>query len=68
MRDIKKIINKANILKDHEEYKSLNSFMIDDDIYKLSKSAIADIEANAKDGRVYFRDLQTPTLIEIANS
>ena len=66
MRDIKKMINRANILKEHDKQNSLEYFVIDDFIYKLSKEAIEDIRKNEKKGIAYFKDLQTSTLIEIA--
>lgn len=66
MRNIKKMINRAKILK-HNKQNSLEYFVVDDFIYKLSKEAIRDIKANEKKGIAYFKDLQTSTLIEIAN-
>ena len=66
MKDIKKMINRANILKEHDKQNSLEYFVVDDFIYKLSKEAIRDIKANEKKGIAYFKDLQTSTLIEIA--
>ena len=66
MRNIKKMINRANILKEHDKQNSLEYFVIDDFIYKLSKEAIRDIKANEKKGIAYFKDLQTSTLIELA--
>ena len=70
MRNIKKMINKANTLKEYDKQKqnSLEYFIVDDSIYKLSQKAIKDIKKNEKKGIAYFKDLQTPTLIEIANS
>lgn len=47
---------------------NLSYFVIDDFIYNLSSSAISDIEAHAKNNRVYFKNLQTSTLVEIVNS
>lgn len=68
MKDIKKMINRANTLKEYDKKKqnSLKYFVVDDFIYNLSSNAIADIKANEKDDRVYFKDLKTSTLIEIA--
>lgn len=66
MRNIKKMINRANILKEYDKQNSLEYFVVDDFIYKLSKEAIRDIKANEKKGIAYFKDLQTSTLIEIA--
>lgn len=69
MKNIKKMINRANILKEYDKQKqnSLEYFIVDDFIYKLSKEAIRDIKANEKKGIAYFKDLQTSTLIEIAD-
>ena len=70
MTDLKKMINRANILKENDKQNTLSYFEIDDildDImYKLSKEAIKDIRANEKKGVAYFKDLQTSTLIELA--
>ena len=66
MRDIKKMINKANSLKKYDKQNSLEYFIVDDSIYKLSQEAIKDIKKNEKKGIAYFKDLQTSTLIEIA--
>ena len=66
MRNIKKMINRANILKEYDKQNSLEYFIVDDFIYNLSASAIKDIKANEKKGIAYFKDLQTSTLIEIA--
>lgn len=66
MADLKKMIDNANIIKEHEKQNSLKYFVVDDFIYNLSSNAIADIKANEKDDRVYFKDLETSTLIEIA--
>lgn len=66
MRNIKKMINRANILKEYDKQNSLEYFVVDDFIYKLSKEAIRDIKANEKKGIAYFKDLQTSTLIELA--
>ena len=68
MKDIKKMINKANNLKKYDKQNSLEYFIVDDSIYKLSQEAIKDIKKNEKKGIAYFKDLQTPTLIEIVNS
>ena len=68
MREIKKMINKANILKEYDKQNSLEYFIVDDSIYKLSQEAIKDIKANEKKGIAYFKDLKTSTLIEIINS
>ena len=65
MADLKKMINRANILKEHDKQNSLEYFVVDDFIYKLSASAIAVIKANEKKGIVYFKDLETSTLIEL---
>lgn len=67
MKDIKKMINKANILKEHDKQNSLEYFIVDENIYKLSQEAIKDIKTNEKKGIAYFKDLQTSTLIEIAD-
>lgn len=70
MTDLKKMINRANIIKENEKQNCLKYFAIDDildDImYKLSQEAIKDIRANEKKGVAYFKDLQTSTLIELA--
>lgn len=66
MREIKKMINKANILKEYDKQNSLEYFIVDDSIYKLSQEAIEDIKANEKKGIAYFKDLAMETLIEIA--
>ena len=66
MRNIKRMINRANILKEHDKQNSLEYFVVDDFIYKLSQEAIRDIKKNEKKGIAYFKDLQTSTLIEIA--
>ena len=66
MRDIQKMINKANILKEHAKQNSLEYFIVDDFIYNLSNEAIEDIRKNEKKGIAYFKDLQTSTLIELA--
>lgn len=66
MRDIKKMINKANSLKEYDKQNSLEYFIVDDSIYKLSQEAIKDIKANEKKGIAYFKDLAMETLIEIA--
>lgn len=66
MREIKKMINKANILKKYDKQNSLEYFIVDDNIYKLSQEAIKDIKANEKKGIAYFKDLAMETLIEIA--
>lgn len=68
MREIKKMINKANILKKYDKQNSLEYFIVDDSIYKLSQEAIKDIKTNEKKGIAYFKDLQTSTLIEIAEA
>lgn len=67
MADLKKMIDNANIIKKTEQQNSLKYFIVDDSIYKLSQEAIKDIKANEKDDRVYFKDLETSTLIEIAD-
>lgn len=66
MANLRKMIDNANIIKEHEKQNSLKYFVVDDFIYNLSSNAIADIKANEKDDRVYFKDLKTSTLIEIA--
>ena len=66
MRDIKKMINRANILKEYDKQNSLEYFVVDDFIYNLSASAIKDIKANEKKGIAYFKDLAMETLIELA--
>lgn len=66
MREIKKMINKANTLKEYDKQNSLEYFIVDDSIYTLSQEAIKDIKKNEKKGIAYFKDLQTSTLIEIA--
>ena len=66
MREIKKMINRANILKKYDKQNSLEYFIVDDSIYKLSQEAIKDIKANEKKGIAYFKDLAMETLIEIA--
>ena len=67
MKDIKKMINRANILKEYDKQNSLEYFVVDDFIYKLSQEAIEDIRKNEKKGIAYFKDLQTSTLIELAD-
>lgn len=70
MKDIKKMINRANTLKEYKEQNSLSFFVVDDildnSMYELSEEAIKDIKKNEKKGIAYFKDLQTSTLIEIA--
>lgn len=66
MREIKKMINKANTLKEYDKQNSLEYFIVDDSIYKLSQEAIEDIKKNEKKGIAYFKDLAMETLIEIA--
>lgn len=66
MKNIKKMINRANSLKKYDKQNSLEYFIVDDSIYKLSQEAIKDIKKNEKKGIAYFKDLQTSTLIEIA--
>lgn len=68
MREIKKMINRANILKKYDKQNSLEYFIVDDSIYKLSQEAIKDIKANEKKGIAYFKDLAMETLIEIAEA
>lgn len=68
MREIKKMINKANILKEYDKQNSLEYFIVDDSIYTLSQEAIEDIKANEKKGIAYFKDLAMETLIEIAEA
>ena len=66
MADLKKMINRANTLKEYKKQNSLSFFVVDDSMYKLSQEAIKDIKANEKKGVAYFKDLQTSTLIELA--
>ena len=70
MRNIKKMINRANTLKEYKKQNSLSFFVVDDildnSMYELSEEAIKDIKKNEKKGIAYFKDLQTSTLIEIA--
>ena len=70
MANIKKMINRANIIKEYKKQNSLSFFVVDDildDImYELSQEAIKDIRANEKKGVAYFKDLKTSTLIELA--
>ena len=66
MRDIKRMINKANILKEYDKQNSLEYFIVDDFIYRLSQEAIKDIKKNEKKGIAYFKDLAIETLIELA--
>ena len=66
MRDIKRMINRANILKEYDKQNSLEYFVVDDFIYKLSQEAIKDIKKNEKKGIAYFKDLAMETLIELA--
>lgn len=68
MREIKKMINRANILKKYDKQNSLEYFIVDDSIYKLSQEAIEDIRKNEKKGIAYFKDLRDETLIEIAEA
>lgn len=68
MKNIKKMINRANSLKKYDKQNSLEYFIVDDSIYKLSQEAIKDIKKNEKKGIAYFKDLQTSTLIEIAEA
>ena len=53
--------------KEYDKQNSLEYFVVDDFIYKLSQEAIEDIRKNEKKGIAYFKDLQTSTLIEIAD-
>lgn len=70
MTDLKKMIDNANIIKENEKQNCLKYFIVDDivddSMYKLSQEAIKDIRANEKKGVAYFKDLQTATLIELA--
>lgn len=70
MKDLKKMINRANTLKEYKKQNSFSFFVVDDildDImYELSEEAIKDIKANEKKGVAYFKDLLTSTLIELA--
>lgn len=66
MREIKKMINRANTLKEYDKQNSLEYFIVDDSIYTLSQEAIKDIRKNEKKGIAYFKDLAMETLIEIA--
>lgn len=64
----KNIKTEANNILYNNQKVNLMYFEIDESIYNLSSSAISDIKAHAKNNRVYFKDLQTSTLIEIVNS
>ena len=70
MADLKKMIDNANIIKENDKQNCLKYFIVDDivddSMYKLSQEAIKDIKANEKKGVAYFKDLQTSTLIELA--
>lgn len=66
MKNIKRMINRANALKEYNKQNSLEYFIVDDSIYRLSQEAIKDIKKNEKKGIAYFKDLQTSTLIELA--
>ena len=70
MTDLKKMINRANILKEYDKQNCLKYFIVDDilddSMYKLSQEAIKDIKSNEKKGVAYFKDLQTSTLIELS--
>lgn len=66
MKNVKKMINRANALKEYDKQNSLEYLIVDDSIYKLSQEAIKDIKANEKKGIAYFKDLAMETLIEIA--
>ena len=70
MADLKKMINRANTLKEYKKQNSLSFFVVDDivddSMYKLSEEAIKDIKANEKKGVAYFKDLKTSTLIELS--
>lgn len=66
MTNLRKLIDNANTIKKTEQQNSPKYFIVDDSIHNLSSNAIADIKANEKDDRVYFKDLKTSTLIEIA--
>ena len=70
MTDLKKMIDNANIIKENDKQNRLKYFIVDDivddSMYKLSKEAIKDIKSNEKKGVAYFKDLQTSTLIELA--
>lgn len=66
IKNIKKMINRANTLKEYDKQNTLSYFEIDDFIYDLSPSAIKDIKAHAQNNKVYFKDLQTSTLIELS--
>ena len=52
MKDIKKMINRANTLKEYKKQNSLSFFVVDDildnSMYELSEEAIKDIKANEK--------------------
>ena len=52
--------------KEYDKQNSLEYFIVDDSIYKLSQEAIRDIKANEKKGIAYFKDLAIETLIELA--
>ena len=66
MKNIKRMINRANALKEYDKQNSLEYFIVDDSIYKLSQEAIRDIKATEKKGIAYFKDLAIETLIELA--
>ena len=70
MADLKKMINRANTLKEYKKQNSFSFFVVDnildDSMYKLSQEAIKDIKSNEKKGVAYFKDLKTSTLIELA--
>ena len=55
MKDIKKMINRANTLKEYKKQNSLSFFVVDDildnSMYELSEEAIKDIKANEKKKR-----------------
>ena len=64
LRKIKKDLK--FMTKEYDKQNSLEYFIVDDSIYKLSQEAIRDIKANEKKGIAYFKDLAIETLIELA--
>lgn len=64
----KNIKTEANNILYNNQKVNLMYFEIDESIYNLSSSAISDIKAQAKNNRVYFKDLLSSTLVEIVNS
>ena len=56
----------ASLMESMSEGGAIEDDILDDIMYKLSEEAIKDIRANEKKGVAYFKDLQTSTLIELA--